>query len=99
VELTEDDVIRRGVIQALMCRTQLDFAAMDRTYGIRFEDYFAAELEALQPLLADGLIRMGNRSVELTPVGRLLMRNVAMCFDAYLPGHQQSAVPRFSRAV
>jgi oxygen-independent coproporphyrinogen III oxidase len=47
----------------------------------------------------DGLVVMRELGFELTPVGRLLMRNVAMCFDAYLPGHQQSETPRFSRAV
>jgi oxygen-independent coproporphyrinogen-3 oxidase len=83
----------------IMCRTRVDFAEVDRAWSVRFEDYFARELEALKPLVADGLVRMSGRGFELTPIGRLLMRNVAMCFDAYLPVHQQSDTPRFSRAV
>ena len=97
--LNDDDRLRRAVIQSIMCRAHIDFATVDREWGIRFEEYFARELAALQPLAADGLLQMGPRRFELTPIGRLLMRNVAMCFDAYLPGHQQSDVPRFSRAV
>ncbi len=99
LELNDDDRLRRSVIQMIMCRTRVDFAEVDRTWSIRFEDYFARELDALRPLVADGLVRMSGRGFELTPIGRLLMRNVAMCFDAYLPAHQQSDTPRFSRAV
>jgi oxygen-independent coproporphyrinogen-3 oxidase len=97
--LNDDDRLRRAVIQMIMCRARVEFADVDAAWGIRFEDYFARELEALKPLLADGLLVMRERGFELTPIGRLLMRNVAMCFDAYLAAHQQSDTPRFSRAV
>jgi len=97
--LNDDDRLRRAVIQTIMCRARVDFAAVDSAWAVRFEDYFARELAALEPLVADGLVKMGDRQFELTPIGRLLMRNVAMCFDAYLPSHQQSETPRFSRAV
>jgi oxygen-independent coproporphyrinogen-3 oxidase len=97
--LNDDDRLRRSVIQSIMCRARVDFAEVDGAWAVRFEEYFARELELLQPLVADGLVVMRQRSFELTPIGRLLMRNVAMCFDAYLPAHQQSDTPRFSRAV
>ena len=99
LELNDDDRLRRAVIQSIMCRGQVDFAAVDADWSIRFEEYFARELEALKPLEADGLLVSRERSFELTPIGRLLMRNVAMCFDVYLAAHQQSDTPRFSRAV
>jgi oxygen-independent coproporphyrinogen-3 oxidase len=99
LELNDDDRLRRAVIQSIMCRARVDFAEVDSAWAVRFEDYFARELAALQPLVADGLLVMRERGFELTPIGRLLMRNVAMCFDSYLPGHQQSETPRFSRAV
>jgi oxygen-independent coproporphyrinogen-3 oxidase len=99
LELNDDDRLRRSVIQSIMCRMRVDFAEVDSAWAVRFEDYFARELAALQPLVADGLLVMHERGFELTPIGHLLMRNVAMCFDAYLPGHQQSDTPRFSRAV
>ena len=99
LELNDDDRLRRAVIQSIMCRGQVDFAAVDADWSIRFEEYFAREREALKPLEADGLLVTRGRSFELTPIGRLLMRNVAMCFDVYLAAHQQSDTPRFSRAV
>jgi oxygen-independent coproporphyrinogen-3 oxidase len=105
VALTGDDRIRRDVIQRLMCATRLEFASVDAEFGIRFEDYFARELEALVPLEADGLVERAGRSLRITGRGRLLMRNVAMPFDAHLPKAQAAAPgnpadpPRFSRAV
>jgi oxygen-independent coproporphyrinogen III oxidase len=100
VALNDDDRVRRDVIQRLMCATRLEFAAIDAAHGICFEDYFAAELAALAPLEADGLVVREGRSLRITARGRLLMRNVAMVFDAHLPKVAPLAdQPRFSRAV
>ncbi|HXQ63535.1 MAG TPA: hypothetical protein VN787_01675, partial [Steroidobacteraceae bacterium] len=100
VALDDDDRLRRDVIQRLMCATRLEFAAIDAAHGIGFEDYFAAELAALAPLEADGLVVREGRSLRITACGRLLMRNVAMVFDAHLPKAAPLAdQPRFSRAV
>jgi oxygen-independent coproporphyrinogen-3 oxidase len=102
VRLTDDDRVRRDVIQRLMCATRLEFAAVDAAFGIRFEDYFAAELAALAPLAADGLVEHEGRGLRITDRGRLLMRNVAMTFDAHLPkvpAANPADPPRFSRAV
>jgi oxygen-independent coproporphyrinogen-3 oxidase len=100
VALNDDDRVRREVIQRLMCATRLEFAGIEAAHGIRFEDYFAAELAALAPLEADGLVVREGRSLRITARGRLLMRNVAMVFDAHLPKMAPLAdQPRFSRAV
>ncbi len=100
VKLDAEDRLRRDVIQQLMCATRLDFAAIDRRHGIRFEEHFAAELERLKPLEADDLVRQEGRALRITARGRLLMRNVAMVFDAHLPKVAPVAdQPRFSRAV
>jgi oxygen-independent coproporphyrinogen III oxidase len=100
VALSDDDRVRRDVIQRLMCATRLEFAAIDAGHGIRFEGYFERELAALAPLAADGLVVHEGRSLRITARGRLLMRNVAMVFDAHLPKVAPLAdQPRFSRAV
>ena len=100
VALSADDRLRRDVIQRLMCATRLEFAAVEAAHAVRFEEYFAAELAALAPLVADGLVERGAGSLAITARGRLLMRNVAMVFDAHLPRLAPAASqPRFSRAV
>jgi oxygen-independent coproporphyrinogen III oxidase len=94
--LTEDDKIRRETIMRLMCDLVLDYDAMSQTLGIPFADYFAAELESLESLEADNLVRRTPGRLEVTETGRLLIRNIAMRFDAYLPKDQER---RFSRTV
>jgi oxygen-independent coproporphyrinogen-3 oxidase len=100
IGLTADDCVRREVIQRLMCAMRLEFTAIEAAHAIRFEQYFAAELAALAPLEADGLVVREGRSLRITARGRLLMRNVAMVFDAHLQkGAPLADQPRFSRAV
>jgi oxygen-independent coproporphyrinogen III oxidase len=83
VRLTADDVIRRDVIQELMCHEMIDCAAIGRRYGVDFKRYFSQELERLQELQALGLTYVRTGCIGLTLAGRLLMRTVAMVFDAY----------------
>ncbi|NZA28541.1 oxygen-independent coproporphyrinogen III oxidase [Luteimonas sp. SJ-92] len=102
MRLTEDDQLRADLIQALMCQGEIPVGALERRYAIDFDSYFAAELERLQPLVADGLVRLTAGRIHATSQGRLLLRNIAMCFDRYL--HQPAALatdatPRFSRAI
>ena len=95
--LDGDDVIRRELIGELMCHGALDMPAFGARHRLRFEDYFAAELRRLQPLADDGLVSFDHRSIQVSSRGRLLLRNIAMCFDAYLD--QPAAPARYSRTI
>ena len=99
MRLTEDDQLRADLIQALMCQGEIPVRALERRYAIRFEEYFAGPLEKLRPLQDDGLVRLEPGRIAVTSRGRLLLRNIAMCFDAYLEQPAQVAAPRFSRAI
>lgn len=83
VILTSDDVLRRDVIGRLMCHGELDREDIGRTYGIDFDNYFADELRRLNRYAQDGLVALSTDRITLTPRGRLLVKNVAACFDAY----------------
>jgi len=91
VELNADDLIRRHVIQKLMCDFELDFPTLGSQYGIPFAEYFATDLAALVPLAADGLVELTERGLKVTLRGRLLVRSVAMHFDRYLREAHQNA--------
>ena len=95
-KLSEDDRLRRDVIISLMCHGRVDFAEIEKRYGIDFRDYFADSLAKLDEHVADGLVEIRGDAVVLMPQGHLMMRNVAMAFDAYLGGEQRG---RFSRTV
>ena len=47
-QLNKDDILRRNIIQDLMCRFALDFHVYQDIFGIPFEQYFATELEDLK---------------------------------------------------
>jgi oxygen-independent coproporphyrinogen III oxidase len=99
MRLSEDDQLRADLIQQLMCQSEVPVTALERRYGIVFETYFADALEKLKPLEADGLVRREPGRIRVTSQGRLLLRNIAMCFDRYLPPPTQDNVTRFSRAI
>jgi len=94
--MTEEDKIRRETIMRLMCDLALDYAAMSRRLSIDFPRHFARELDSLADLEADGLVHRNARGIEVTDVGRLFIRNIAMRFDAtLLPENER----RFSQTV
>ncbi|TZF90493.1 oxygen-independent coproporphyrinogen III oxidase [Cognatilysobacter lacus] len=99
LHLSEDDELRADLIQSLMCQGAIPVAALERRYGIQFDRYFHDALHALEPLEADGLVRREDGCIVATSQGRLLLRNIAMCFDAYLDRPADIARPRFSRAI
>jgi oxygen-independent coproporphyrinogen-3 oxidase len=83
--LSGEDRLRREVIQQIMCRFRVEKAEVEEAFGIDFDRHFARELAELRPLADDGLVELSEGGFQVTPAGRLLVRNVAMVFDAYLP--------------
>ena len=100
--LDRDDVIRRRVITELMCNGHLDLREVEDTFDLSFHDYFAGELAELTAdgsPATDGLVRVSDNAIEVTPTGRLFIRNVCMVFDRYLRARTSVAQPVFSRTV
>jgi oxygen-independent coproporphyrinogen-3 oxidase len=98
----DDDALRRHVITELMCNGHLDVAEVERQFAVRFADYFAPELTALAAPgapQADGLVEVRPDALDVTPVGRMFVRNVCMVFDRYLRARTAGAAPVFSRTV
>ncbi len=93
----DDDLLRADVIQALMCYDELSFDQFGKDHGIDFASYFASEIERLQPLADDGLIKLSESGVAITESGRLLLRSIAMVFDRYID--QAENDNRFSKAI
>ena len=94
--LSEDDCLRREVILDLMCQGRIDFSKFEEHYGIDFVAYFADALDQLAEPVADGLVTFDDHELVLQPEGQLMLRNVAMAFDAYLGAEQKG---NFSRTV
>ena len=98
--LTRDDIERRWVIGRLMCHGVLRAEEYEEAFGQSFATRFASELQKLDPFVADELIeRAPDGSIVVLPLGRLLVRVVAMAFDAYLAEQQKGEKPMFSKTV
>jgi len=80
----QEDVIRREIIEQLICHFHLDIPSIENRWSIDFKTFFARELETLQTMQLDNLIELSASSIAVGNAGRLLVRNICMVFDRYL---------------
>jgi len=100
VQLHEEDHLRQAIIVELMCQFHLSPKRLEEKYDIKleakFSDCFASEYAELKELAKDGLVEIQGEEIEVTPIGRLLIRNIASVFDTYLKQRQKKA---FSQSI
>jgi oxygen-independent coproporphyrinogen III oxidase len=82
--LSDDDRMRSAIIERLMCDLELDLDAFDGGTA-----RFAAEVETLEPLAAEGLLQLDGGRIVVTERGRPYVRIAAAAFDAYLAAGQK----------
>jgi oxygen-independent coproporphyrinogen-3 oxidase len=92
MELNDDDLLRRAIIQDLMCHFELAKESIDTAYQIDFDQYFATELGELREYEREGLLKLMPERISVTPKGRMLIRNICMVFDKYLRTRLKHAV-------
>jgi oxygen-independent coproporphyrinogen-3 oxidase len=97
VSLDKDDLVRRDVIKQLMCNFSLDKKKIEAKYNLDFSQYFNQDMQLLSQFVADELVRVEGSVIEVTARGRLLIRNIAMCFDSYL--RNRARYQQFSRVI
>ena len=96
VQASPKDALRRDVIMNLLCHDVMDFADLNLRFGIDCQQYFAEELQGLQAMQDDDLLKIDKNGVQILPKGRILGRSIAMVFDEYLVKKHQN---RFSRVI
>lgn len=96
--MTPDDHIRKETIMQMMCNLEIDKRRVEEKFDIIFDEYFAADLLKLAPFVAEGLVETDAEKISVTRSGILIIRNVAMCFDAYLEEMMKNR-PVFSKTV
>jgi oxygen-independent coproporphyrinogen III oxidase len=97
IELNADDILRRSIIQALMCHFELSIESIESAHLIDFNQYFAAELDDLKEMARAGLLKVDRDWITVLPPGRLLVRIIAMVFDRYLRADRQRT--RYSKVI
>ena len=83
IVLSADDRLRGRIIERIMCDFSADLDTAAGGESVR-DNRFAAELDALSPLAAEGLVRLEGGRISVTEKGRPFVRLVAAAFDAYL---------------
>jgi len=96
IELEADDILRREIINQLMCNNNLDIEQLENKWRIDFKTYFKPTLNNLQKMADDGLLKIGDKKLSITNSGRLLARSICMQFDRYL---EEKNKQRFSRII
>jgi len=96
-KLSGEDKLRRLAILNVMCNLELPWDLTVPDFGQRADVMFADSLEALPPLVEDGLVKIDERGLRITEKGRYFVRNVAMILDTYLG--QDGDKPIFSKTV
>jgi oxygen-independent coproporphyrinogen-3 oxidase len=92
-----EDLMRREIIQNLICHFHLDIADIETNWGIEFATEFKSELAELSQMESDGLLEIDEAAITIRENGRLLIRNICMVFDQYQQSTQ--VTPLFSRTV
>ena len=98
IKLNSDDKIRQNVIMELMSNFKINIPRIEKELGIDFKTYFKDAINELQPFADDGLLSITDTSIEANETGAMLIRNIAMPFDAYMGKHAQSK-KTFSKTV
>ncbi len=93
--MNTDDMIRKQVINQLICHFKLDIKKLEAEWGIVFKDYFKAEKKELKSMVEEGLLQVNDEAIQVETRGRLLIRNICMVFDNYLKDN----VVKFSKVI
>jgi oxygen-independent coproporphyrinogen-3 oxidase len=97
IELNADDLLRRSIIQSLMCHFELSIESIEIAHLIDFRQYFATELDELDEMVDAGLVRVDDKWITVLPRGRMLVRAISMVFDRYLRADRQRT--RYSKVI
>jgi oxygen-independent coproporphyrinogen-3 oxidase len=97
LELTQDDLVRRAVIQALSCHFRVAKESVELAHLLDFDAYFAQEMKDLRRLEAEGLVELQPDWIIVTSKGRLLVRVVCAVFDRYL--REREARAEYSKVI
>jgi oxygen-independent coproporphyrinogen III oxidase len=82
--LTDEDLLRKQVINQLICHFRLNIPLVEQQWGINFRKYFSSEIKQLKKMEEEGLLSIDTNTIKVEQKGRFLIRNICMVFDAYL---------------
>lgn len=94
--MSGEDKLRLEVITSLMANFSVNFAQVEKEFGVKFSEHFAPELARLREFAAEGHGIFDDQGFATTETGSFIIRHIAAVFDAYRKGSEQKA---FSKAI
>lgn len=99
VALSDEDRLRRAVINALLCHGEVVKSAIEAEFGIDFDSHFADAIANLQTYADENLVELLPDRIVAKGLGKIFIRNLAMAFDGYLEGARANTTRVFSTTV
>lgn len=91
-ETEQTDILRRDIIQQLICYFRLDIRSIENRWKINFYTVFANELLRLAEMEKEGLLQLHEGNLVILDSGRPLVRSICSVFDRYIvPEHSPPA--------
>jgi oxygen-independent coproporphyrinogen-3 oxidase len=98
IKLSLDDRIRKSVIMELMANFMIDKKRVEKEFDIDFNDYFSDAVSALDEFVKEDLVTIDEDKISVSKTGTMVVRNIAMPFDAYMKKYEGSK-KTFSKTV
>jgi len=99
MKLSTDDIFRSKIIQKLFCYNEIRVEYIENLGGQPFGVLFPGAKQRLQAMEKDGLLVSDPGGWRATELGQILLRNIAMVFDAYLQSDMPGKKPLFSKTL
>jgi oxygen-independent coproporphyrinogen III oxidase len=97
--LTGEDILRRSLINRILCHCVVFKSEIERDFGVNFDEHFSREMSELENLAQDSLVGLEPDRIVVAPLGRIFIRNIAMIFDEYLRARIESPARVFSQTL
>ncbi|WP_254424225.1 oxygen-independent coproporphyrinogen III oxidase [Thalassospira marina] len=94
IAVTDEDRIRRDIINELMCHLSVDLDEICRDHDVPVSR-FATQLDDIRKMSVDGIVTVCCNTITVTDTGRPLVRAICAVFDTFLDHAQK----RHSQAV
>lgn len=78
-----DDLVRRSIIEALLCHFEVDLKSISTAYLIDISQYFAKEMTILREFIADEIIDLSDDWLTITSKGKPFVYAVCNVFNHY----------------
>ena len=85
LKLSEDDKIRQHTTQQIRSYFKIDFKNFNEQFNIDFLKYFSEEINYLDELIKDGLLKITKEGIIISEIGRDFVQNIMNVFDKYDP--------------